>query len=462
MLSAAARMKGDEHGGVAILFGFSLLVLLMCAGAAVDFARGHSTKTALQQDLDATLLFVGKQKILEGDSYDAQGAAQAYIDNLRREKHAQGSIAVTVSEPVPNTLQATAVATVPTRLMNVFGFASMDIAVESHASVGQQPVEIALVLDNTLSMSGAKIDALKTAATDLVDTVFDGPNADQNVKISVVPFAEYVNVGMGNRNVSWMSVPPDTSTTQNVCSTYQEPAVVPGSCRDMTGSYLVDGVPTSYTYQQCDYTYGPPTTQCNDVTTETKWYGCAGSRAYPLNTLDQDYSNPVPGVMNVSCPTEVTPLTDQRDTVKNAISAMSTTGNTYIPAGLMWGWATLSKNAPYDQAEDAINGQKVRKIMVLMTDGFNTLSPTVPHNGSHFGSDTAQSNTYTQELCSNIKAQKVTIYTVAFDVTDANIKSILESCASSPGNYFDASNASELQEAFEKIAADFSPLRLTQ
>ena len=141
---------------------------------------------------------------------------------------------------------------------------------------------------------------------------------------------------------------------------------------------------------------------------------------------------------------------------------MSTTGNTYIPAGLMWGWATLSKNAPYDQAEDAINGQKVRKIMVLMTDGFNTLSPTVPHNGSHFGSDTAQSNTYTQELCSNIKAQKVTIYTVAFDVTDANIKSILESCASSPGNYFDASNASELQEAFEKIAADFSPLRLTR
>lgn len=457
-----AKLRSDERGGVAILFGFSLLVLLMCAGVAVDFARGHSTKTALQQDLDATLLFVGKQKILEGESYDAQSAAQAYIDNLRREKHAQGSIAVSVAEPEPNTLQATAVASVPTRLMNVFGFATMDIEVQSHASVGQQPVEIALVLDNTLSMAGAKIDALKTAATDLVDTVFDGPNADQNVKISVVPFSEYVNVGMGNRNVSWMSVPPDTTTTQNICSTYQQPTLVDGSCHDVSGTYLVDGIPTPYTTQQCDYTYGPPTTQCNDVTTQTKWYGCAGSRAYPLNTLDQDYSTPVPGVMNVSCPTEVTPLTNQADTVKAAISAMSTTGNTYIPSGLMWGLASLSKDAPYDQGQDVINGQQVRKIMVLMTDGFNTLSPTVPHDGSHFGSDTAQANTYTQELCSNIKAKKVTIYTVAFDVADANIKSILQTCASSPGNYFDASDASELQNAFEKIAANFSPLRLTQ
>jgi hypothetical protein len=259
-----------------------------------------------------------------------------------------------------------------------------------------------------------------------------------------------------------MNVPADSSSTSNVCSTYQPSTVVPGRCHDVTSTYTVDGVPTTSTYQSCDYTYGPPTSSCSDVTTSKTWYGCAGSRNYPLNTLDQDYATPVPGIMNVSCPTEVTPLTNQKDAVTNAIAAMTVTGNTYIPAGLMWGWATLSRDAPYDQAQDTVNGQPVRKFLVLMTDGFNTLSPTIPYDGAHFGSDTALSNTYTQELCTNIKAKKITVYTVAFAVTDTSIKSILQGCASSANNYFDASNASELHDAFQKIAEDFSPLRLTQ
>lgn len=458
----AVQFMRDNRGGVAIIFGLSLLVLLMCAGVAVDFARGQSTKSSLQQDLDATLLFVGKQKILEGSTYDYQSAAQTYIENLQRENHASSTIDIKVTEPQQNLLKASAVVTMQTSLMKVFGVASMDVAAESEASIGQQPVEIALVLDNTSSMQGSKIDALKNAATNLVDTVYSGPNADQNVKISVVSFAEYVNVGLGNRNMPWMSVPNDTSTTQNVCSTYQQPTVVPGSCHDVAVTYMIDGVPTPSTYQQCDYTYGPPVTTCGDQTTTTKWYGCAGSRAYPLNTLDQDYSTPVPGIMNVSCPNEITPLTNQKNDVKNAISAMSVTGNTYIPSGLMWGLATLSKDAPYDQSEDVVNGQKVRKIMVLMTDGFNTLSMTDPYDGSHRGSDTTQANAYTQELCTNIKAQKITVYTVAFEVTDSNIKTILQGCASSGDKYFSAANGSELQEAFAKIAADMAPLHLTQ
>jgi hypothetical protein len=47
-------------------------------------------------------------------------------------------------------------------------------------------------------------------------------------------------------------------------------------------------------------------------------------------------------------------------------------------------------------------------------------------------------------------------------VTDPAIKQILEDCASASNKYFDAANADDLKMAFEKIAADFAPLRLTR
>lgn len=452
----------DNKGGVAILFGMSLCLLLGFGALAIDFARGQSTKDSLQQDLDATLLYVGTQIAKNPDIGDAQAIAQTYLDGLRRQRQAKGAVTLALVQPDATSFQATADAKVTTTLMGIFGVKTLDVQVSSEVQVGQQPVEFALVLDNTLSMQGSKLTALKSAANSLIDAIYQGLNAEQFVKVSVVPFADYVNIGQANRNAPWMSVPNDTTKTENICRDVQQPTLVPGSCRDVTYSYTQDGVPMTGTTQQCDYTYGPPVNQCSDVTTSETWYGCAGSRDYPLNVKDENYAVRVPGVMNTWCPNAITPLSNEKDTAKAAIDAMYATGNTYIPAGLTWGWATLSSQAPFEEAKDTINGQKVRKIMVLMTDGHNTISPTVPYNGYHWNSDTAQANAYTTELCSNAKAAKIEIYTVAFEVTDATVKSILEGCASESGNFHDAADASQLEEAFEQIAADFSPLRLSR
>jgi Flp pilus assembly protein TadG len=452
----------EQSGGIAILFAISLFMLFGFTALAVDFARGQSTKSALQQDLDATLLYVGTEVSKQPEGLDPQAMAQTYMDGLRRAKQAEGAVLVTLTQPDAKSFIGDAVAQVPASLAGLFGIENFEVGVRSEAQIGQQPVEFALVLDNTLSMNGPKLDTLKSAASTLVETIFQGLNADQFVKASVVPFAEYVNVGQSHRNAPWMSVPADTSTTTNVCQDVQPATVVPGSCHDVSYGYVQDGVPMTGTSTQCDYTYGPPVHQCSDVTNTTTWNGCAGSRNYPLNVKDENYATKVPGIMNVWCPNEITALSNQKDTVKAAINAMNATGNTYLPAGLMWGWATLSKDAPYAEAEDVKDGQNVRKIMVLMTDGFNTLSPTVPYDGTHWGSDTVKANALTAELCANIKAAKVEIYSVAFEVTDATIKSVLENCASNPSNFYDAADPTALHNAFEKIAADFSPLRLTR
>ena len=453
----------DRSGSIAIVFAVSLAALCGIAGLALDFARGQSVKEAMQQDLDATIMYVGAEFNRKPNGRDVQALAQAYFKGLPRQKHSAQPASISISHPDASTFVAHAHTKLPTALMNLYGYGTMNVNAMSEAQIGQQPVEFALVLDNTLSMDGSKIAALKSAANKLVESVFRGVNADKYVKVSIVPFADYVNIGQSHRNALWMSVPADTSTTQNICRDVQSQTVVPGSCHDVTYNYTQDGVPKVGTYTHCDYTYGPPVNQCSDETTTVEWHGCAGSRDYPWNVKDENYAiKKVPGIMNAWCPNEITPLTNQAATAKTAIDDMFATGNTYIPAGLMWGWTTLSPAAPFDQAEDTKDGKKVRKIMVLMTDGYNTLSPTVPYDGTHSGNDTALANKYTAKLCENIKAQKIEMYTVAFQVNDVAVKSILENCASDGSHFQDAGNESALLPAFEKIAADFSPLRLAR
>src|SRR5690606_17327554 len=86
-------------------------------------------------------------------------------------------------------------------------------------------VEVALVLDNTFSMSKTdakgvtKLASLKTAANALVSELMQESKAD--VRIGLVPYADYINIGTKYRKESWLSVPAD----------YTVPAVPKSGCR---------------------------------------------------------------------------------------------------------------------------------------------------------------------------------------------------------------------------------------
>ncbi len=51
-----------------------------------------------------------------------------------------------------------------------------------------------------------------------------------------------------------------------------------------------------------------------------------------------------------------------------------------------------------------------------------------------------------------MKGKGVTIYTVAFEVVEPTIQTLLQGCASSPADYYQASDAAALSDAFKKIA----------
>jgi hypothetical protein len=232
---------------------------------------------------------------------------------------------------------------------------------------------------------------------------------------------------------------------------------------------MVDGAPQSCTvYDTISYacmktrgtnctTKTVPKQQC----TQEKWNGCVGSRKPPLNSRDDGFSTGLPGLMNISCGKPLVQLTNQQASLLASINSFVAAENTYVPAGLSVGWHVLSPGVPFTEATPANADPKPRRALVLMTDGANTVSLT-SQGPLHNGSSRAAADTLTKQLCTNIKADEVEVYTVAFEISDTATKDMIRNCASNPANYFDASDPAELLKAFENIAMALSNLRLSR
>ena len=457
------RFSSDTRGAAAVIFAIVLLPLTLAIGAAVDYAAAMRVRTNLTSSLDSAALSVAVAQSA-GQNINLANAALSQAV----QKSLQGSLgALAASANVTTTatidgsgaLVASAQMTVPTNLMGIVGIRSMPVTATTRVSMPAGPVEMAMVLDTTGSMAGAKIAALQAAATNLTNTLFAIPNAAANVKVAVVPFTAYVNVGLADRNASWITGAQD----------YTVPAV--GACQDLpnmvcTGGYTTvnstcttDGITSACSYQDCNgYTQQGTYQWCPSASTYT-WYGCVGSRTLPADVGASadvaDATNPVPALLNYSCSTPLQRLTNNQATVQTAINGLTAWGETYIAPALLWGWRVLSPYTPY--ADGAAYNSRTRKYIVLMTDGYNTHSPNYP---DHEGTDTATANNLTAQTCTAIKAKGITIFTVAFQVSDTTIKSILQSCATSSTGYFDSTSASDLMTAFQSIGNAITQVRI--
>jgi Flp pilus assembly protein TadG len=446
-LFAVARR--DESGSTLIMFAGMFAIMVIAAGAGLDYARAFGVKSALQRDLDAAVLGAATKAT---EDLDADGLARKYFGDNWAQKHQSGTVNLSIQN-ADGIIEATANVAVPMTLMKLAGFSDITVQAKSKVQFGGQDVELALVLDTTKSMEGQKLDDLKSASHQLIDTAFSFPDADEHVRVALVPFAQYVNVGLSRRNENWLDVAPDSTSTEEVCQEVT-PVIGQTNCRMETATGYDDGVPYSYQYETCDYQYGPPETQCNNVTTTKTWNGCVGSRTYPLNMRDEQYSTRIPGIMNEMCSSEVQPLSSDKELVKSKILSMVAQQETYIPSGLMWGWRILSKLKPFNEGKQnnaqSANGRKVRKMLVLMSDGANTKSPNYP---DHWGSSVSEADNLTLEACENIKADGIEVFTVAFDITETSVLEKMKTCASDISNFFQTTSGDQLKQAFQQIGA---------
>lgn len=460
-------MMRARDGNVAMLFAILIVPLLVGVGMAIDGLRAHQVHNELAEATDAGVLAAARARILDPTLTNAAATAIArkYFDNNRRIGADLELQTFDFSyDSTTRLFRLHATGRVKTAMLGVIGREWLPIDVISEAKVAPPRVlEAVLVLDNTQSMNGSKIASLKTAAHNLVDQLMSP--STPNVKVGLVPFSQYVNVGLSRRSEPWIDVPADWTDSGSWCRneypnrTYSNCTTTTTTCTSNNDGSITT---SSCSNTNCDVNDGAPVYTCDPYTNNHIWRGCVGSRNAPHDVQDTAWGGQLaPGLLDEWCPNEVTPLTNVKATVSAAIDAMFVQGNTYIPAGLFWGQALISSGAPFTEGETYANtaAQAGVKAIVLMTDGMNTLSASYP---AHNGGDIAAANAKTTALCDEIKSSDVRIYTVSFQVTDPTIQSLLDNCATDPSQSFDADNAAELNDAFLEIGRSLTELALTK
>lgn len=452
----------DRRGNFAMMLSIATVPVLFAVGLAIDFTGVTSTRSELQNANDAAVLFAAKHRQTTGN-LPGESELNAFLATnfpgvvLSSTPHIEGENIVLDTR-----------AKAQLYVFSSFSDYAPEVAVRSAAPVADDNVlEVALALDTTYSMiANDKIGGLKTAATDFVNKVMDSAGPNNVVRIGVVPFSNYVNVGMHNRNEPWMSVPADSvQAVDAYCANVPE-VLGTENCRNETR--YADGVP--YNEWVCDNIYGPPKEVCYPATTkDVKWWGCVGDRASPRTLTDEAPNDPFPGMMDSwnmlewACPTPIQTLSTNKAEVLAAVDGLTPRGETYIVDGVTWATKVLSPQAPFTEGADPTKTTaKVKKVMVLMSDGDNTMSSQLPDYHGHWNTDANQSNVWTKTACANARADGVEIYAITFGTEVSNNgKDVMEKCASDEAHYFDAANSAALAKAFDDIAGKLLRIRLT-
>ncbi|WP_306117956.1 MULTISPECIES: pilus assembly protein [unclassified Roseitalea] len=449
MMQMLRRFARSRSGNFGMMFVMASFPLIGSVAMAIEYANISRTQVRLQASVDAAVLFAGR--------YHEVNEVEPSRDDVKRfvDANFEGAVEDVRIEIVDDEIAVTALA----RTDALF-FGSLAPGVFVNQADATVPInrgtdlELVLVLDNTYSMSADnKMVDLKRIATDFVTKIEDEAG-DNDVRVGLVPFTNHVNVGMANRNASWITVPDDEEYTENRCRWKRKFEY--SNCRMQTR--YNDGVP--YRRKVCDRKEISRQWQCRDVTVRKRWRGCVGSRPSPHTLKDQRPDVPFEGLLNVWCGEPIKPLTGNFGQLRAAIGAMYPTQDTYMAPGVMWGLRLLTPEEPFTDARPASTDR--RKVMVLMTDGDNQRSANLPWNPGNWGTDLAQADNWTKQACAEAKANGVTVFSIAFGKTvSAAGVDVMRECATDKNGFYQSRDAGALEDAFEDIGRRISALRLT-
>jgi uncharacterized protein YegL len=328
--------------------------------------------------------------------------------------------------------------------MGIMGFSQLPINVSSTTAWGMSRLRVALVLDNTGSMSSSgKMTALKKASHNLLTQLQNAVSKNGDVYVSIIPFSKDVNVGgPTNYNANWIDWEEwdadnghDESTT--TCTT------------TVTGKS------------------GKKKKKCTTSTTwvpdnHNTWNGCVTDRDQdydttntPPNPADASLPPSIPSTLFPaeqygSCPVELMPLSYNWTQLNKKIDDMTPKGNTNQTIGLQWGFQALTANSPLPVPPLDPNYQ-YQQVVILLTDGLNT--------ENRWTSTASQIDARTKKVCDNIKKAGITIYAVLVMAGNSNL---LQSCASDPSKYFMLTSADQIITTFDKIGTALSQLRVAK
>lgn len=332
MRNLLKKFLKDTRANIAITTGIMAVPMLLSVGVGLDTAEMFRAKTAYQAAVDAAALGAAKVLTTTGSATAAQSYGKKIFDaNVGDMTSSEGEIDIDVGNGNCSGDGVIATANLRHRMFfdGLHKFYSdqgdadhLNLKITSTVKCGSDSVEIALVLDNSGSMGdNGKLNTLKNAANDLVDSVHDSMGTAQGtdpVRFSIVPFASMVNVGANNRNAAWMDTLGQAPYHNEHLDWASDPEAV-----SVAGVWRkTDGTPltrfTLYDEMGID------------------WAGCVEQREYPHNTQDPTASSSDPETLIVPA---FAPDTPDNYSGRREETHSTSTGNAYWCVRWGWGWS---------------------------------------------------------------------------------------------------------------------------
>lgn len=419
------RFLRNTKGGIAPLLALTFLPLVASVGVAVDFSRINAARTTMQTALDSTALMLSKNAAALSNSELQTSAGKYFKALLTSNDLLQPAVSATYTTVSGSKIVLNATATVKTDIMNIFGYDQVTIKATSTSEWGNTRLRVALVLDNTGSMSwDGKMDALKTASQNLLTQLKKAASDPEDVYVSIVPFNRDVNLNAANYTESWLRW--DLWEAEN------------GSCSGAKGRRQ----------SRCESNGGTWTPDDHST-----WNGCVTDRDQNFDTTNDAPlagSTLYPAEQYSSCPESTMGLSNNWTTLDAKITAMQAKGNTNQAIGLQAGWQTLTQSPFTVPAEDP--NYNYSKVIILLTDGMNTRN--------RWYSSSSLIDARQQTTCNNIKAAGITIYTVQVNTGGDPTSTLLQNCASNSSKFFLLTTANEIVTTFDQIGTALTNLRL--
>lgn len=339
----------DQTGSISVFALTLFLLMVMMGGLAVDLMKHEQIRVQLQNTLDRCTLMAA--------SIDQRLDAETVVRDCVEKAGLLSQLASVTAVTGENSrdVRTTGLAPTKPRFLHLMGIDKLDATAASAANQNLSNIELSMVLDVSGSMNGAKIAALRVAASEFVETVLATDTRDR-VSISLVPYNGQVNLGAKLR-AKYNAT--DMHGVENV------------NCLDLpSGVYGDTTMPT---------TMPMPMTGHVDTFSNT-WQ--------TIGYLPATDGWAIPNPLNRWCPVSATnivrPPSNDVTTLQSQITALTAVGATSINAGLKWGLTLLdpasrpmvgSLIADHD-VDVKFAGRPVDyddpdtiKIVVLMTDG---------------------------------------------------------------------------------------------
>ena len=432
------RYRDNEDGNFSVFVAAGFLATFTVMATTLDIMLITKSKARLQLLADASALYAVKSFGTEDDK------KQAFRDYLEAASATNRDGAFTVGDinVVENDGRVVLTANVkaPVKLTLLQNIVTIDsVGAITQAEAGIQDIEVALVLDISSSMEGARIVEAQRAATAFVEQILDDENLEDRVSVSLVPFGGTVRLPV--ELVNLVNLPEEGDDEDNFFNHWIDGRW--NQCLEYTAEQVEDGIDQDITYA--------PTPDFWSWNRDNPWCPRAGN--------------------------EFVPLTDDVDLLIERIDSLTLSDGTGSDHGVLWGFETLNHEwidaMPGGLAgTPARNDNSSKKVMIFMSDGGITAQHhvreedrfgDVPYNsgkrilpGYNFN---AAKDAYF-EACDRAKDNNVVVYTIGFQLRNNKQRNQITACATSASHYIDAASG-DLEGIFTGLANTISPVRLS-